>query len=87
MRPLAAERAVAGERAAQHIDGEHRTESVADDHRFIGLASAHRIGYVAGECVQPLAPILPFAVDEFIDGSGLVAALQQSGQRFGQPEQ
>ena len=42
------------------------------------------IGDAAGKYIQPLAPILPFAIDKFIDGGGLVAALQQSADRFGQ---
>ena len=86
-RPMLAERGIAGERAAEHIDGEERAGTVADDHHLIGLALAHRIGHVAGEYIQPLAPIPPFAVDELVDGGGLVAALQQSGDRFAQPEQ
>jgi len=32
---------------------------VADDHHLVGLAFAHRVGDVAGEGIQPLAPILP----------------------------
>ena len=84
--PVMAERAVARERAAEHIDGEHRAETVADDHHLVGLALVHRVGDVAGEGIQPLAPILPLAVDELVDGGGLVAALQQPGDRFAQPE-